>query len=507
MTNTSSSLTPELQQVLDTCTNLPSLPAIALKIIDASKDPHIEIEQILSIISMDPAITAKMLKLANSSFYSKNNTVNNLHDALMLLGSNATLTVALCFSLPSSLGNNYVYANYWRRSVLAASIARILGARLNVDKIEDLFLASLLQDIGILAIAAMDISPYPIDENITLKHIDCIRYENEVLNTEHPLVGAWLLESWGLPDLITTSVKYSHSLNRGISSDSTSNTDFHFCLSLSGDLADIWLDDNPSELLQTVMSVTKTVFGFNEKEFNQLIIEVDESLPEISSMFEISLVEEQDRRRVVDSARDLLIERSIFTSNEHEHTNQQIQNITKKVEKIEKESQLDSLTKVYNREYFYDALKIKYDKSKISGQPFSLSFIDIDDFKLINDTYGHLIGDKVLRTLADFFTKNTRDSDIIARFGGDEFLLILGDSTPENSIKLLERLVKKCNKDIFLEFDELKLSMSISLGVVIYSGESYFYNVNGLVQAADEALYQAKKKGKNCISVYSIPES
>ena len=85
MANTRSSVTPELKKILDSCTNLPSLPAIALKIIDASKDPDIELEQIQSIISMDPALSAKILKLANSPFYSKNSSVNNLYDALMLL--------------------------------------------------------------------------------------------------------------------------------------------------------------------------------------------------------------------------------------------------------------------------------------------------------------------------------------------------------------------------------------------------------------------------------------
>jgi len=507
MTNMYSSLTPELQKVLNTCTNLPSLPAVALKIIDASKDPDISLEQILSIISVDPAISAKMLKLANSPFYSKDHSINNLHDALMLLGNNATLTVALCFSLPSSLGKNYTHANYWRRSILAASIARILGARLNVAKIEDLFLASLLQDIGILVISAMDKSPYPDEENKTLKHTDYVRYENKILNTEHPLVGAWLLESWGLPELIINSVKYSHSLNLGESAGKALDSNFHYCLSLSGDLADIWLDDNPSEPLQMIMSVAKTVLGLGEDGFNKLIVEIDESLPEISSMFEISLVEEQDRRRVVDSARDLLIERSILSSKEHENANQQIETITKKVEMIEKESQLDGLTKVYNRQYFYDILKFEYDKSKVNGKPFSLSFIDIDDFKLINDTYGHLVGDNVLKMLADYFTKNTRECDVFARYGGDEFLLMLSNSTPENFIKLLERLVVYFNKNVRVEVDRITLSVSISLGTVIYAGESYFLNVNALLQAADEALYEAKEKGKNRISVYSIPKN
>ena len=158
----SSLLTPELENALDSCTNLPSLPAVALKIIDAGKDPDVTLHQISAIISSDPAIqrssdpaiAAKLLKIANSPLYSQRRSLNNLREALTLLGFNASLTIALSFSLLQSFGstNNVNHENYWRRSILAASIARILGSRLRVAKLEDLFLASLLQDIGILVI-------------------------------------------------------------------------------------------------------------------------------------------------------------------------------------------------------------------------------------------------------------------------------------------------------------------------------------------------------------------
>ena len=506
MKNTTISVTPELQKVLDACTNLPSLPAVALKIIAASKDPDISVDEILSIISMDAAISAKMLKLANSPLYSQTQSINNLHDALMLLGNNAALTVALCFSLPTSLDKNVIYANYWRRSILSASISRILGKRLGVTKLEDLFLASLLQDIGILVIQSMDVPPYLNEKDKIFDHADCIRCEKEVLGTEHPVIGAWLLQSWGLPDFIIKSVMHSHSLNTGEPSSSKAEANFHYCLSLSGDIADIWLHD-PAELLNLIISVDRNILGMNESELNQLILEIDGLLPDISLMFEVSLVEEQDRRRVVDTARELLIERSISSAKANDDAHYQIQNMSKKVEKIEKENQLDSLTKVYNRQYFHERIKAEYDKTNLSAEPFSISFIDIDDFKLINDRYGHLVGDNILKLTADFFRKNTREIDIVSRFGGDEFLLMLGNSSNENSMMLLERLVKNFNSEIFFDVNDERLAVSLSAGVATYSGQSYFHNINGVLQAADEALYEAKKKGKNRVASFYVPGS
>lgn len=497
--------TREVQYVLDSCTNLPSLPAVALKIIGASKDPDISIDQILAIITKDAVISAKMLKFANSPLYSQNRPINSLHDALMLLGCNAALTVALCFSLPTSLAKNVLFANYWKRSILSASISRVLAKRLAVPNIEDLFLTSLLQDIGILVIQSMDKPPYPLDENKALSHADFIQSEKDVLGIEHSFVGALLLQSWGLPDFIVYSVTYSHSLNLEKSLRSEASDNFHHCLSLAGDLADIWLNNDPDRLLNEIVAVTKNILDLDDDEFNQLIIEIDDLLPEISSMFEVSLIEEQDRRRVVESARDLLIERSLSTSKEHDDANRKMENISKKAERFEKENQLDSLTRIYNRQYFYQQLNTEFEQFRTSNKPFSLAFIDTDDFKLINDTYGHLVGDDILKLAAGFFTKNTRETDIIARFGGDEFLLMLGNSNAENSLMLLERLVENYHKEVSIDVNNIRLTMSISVGFVTYSGERYFHSVNGLLQAADEALYEAKRKGKNCVAAFQIP--
>jgi HD-like signal output (HDOD) protein len=97
--NIISLISPEVEDRLNSCTNLPSLPAVALRIIDASKDPDITLHEVSSIISRDPAIAAKLLKIANSPLYSQRRSLNNLREALTLLGVNASLTIALSFSL------------------------------------------------------------------------------------------------------------------------------------------------------------------------------------------------------------------------------------------------------------------------------------------------------------------------------------------------------------------------------------------------------------------------
>ena len=152
--NNIDSLSPELQRILSSCTNLPTLPSVALRVIEASKDPDIGLHEVAEIINADPAIATKLLKIANSPMYSQRRAVNNLREALTLLGFNAALTIALSFSLYNSLNSSgsdkKSNENYWKRSILSAVIARLLGSRLGVIKLEELFLSALLQDIGIL---------------------------------------------------------------------------------------------------------------------------------------------------------------------------------------------------------------------------------------------------------------------------------------------------------------------------------------------------------------------
>ena len=146
------SIPVELERELNACTNLPTLPAVALKIIEVSKDPDISLHEVSAIISSDPAIAAKLLKVANSSLYSQRRSLSNLREALTLLGFNASLTIALSFSLLLSLVGEKKNEDYWKRSIISASIAKMLGMKLRVIKLEDLFLASLLQDIGVLVL-------------------------------------------------------------------------------------------------------------------------------------------------------------------------------------------------------------------------------------------------------------------------------------------------------------------------------------------------------------------
>ncbi len=160
----------------------------------------------------------------------------------------------------------------------------------------------------------------------------------------------------------------------------------------------------------------------------------------------------------------------------------------------------DSLTNLYNNHYFYKELEDEIEKSKRYKRVFSLVMFDLDDFKQINDKYGHIAGDKALRHLADCIRKTIRkDVDIAARYGGDEFVIVFPNTSAENAYKVCKRLLSLVSSAP-VNFGDQSFFITLSMGISEFPSdgeESYF-----LFNNADEALYYSKRKGKNRISLY-----
>lgn len=162
-------------------------------------------------------------------------------------------------------------------------------------------------------------------------------------------------------------------------------------------------------------------------------------------------------------------------------------------DKLEKMALHDQLTGLYNRHYMLDISKQKISKSIRTQQPFCLLMIDIDHFKAINDTHGHLTGDAILRSVAKYLRKNCREEDIVARFGGEEFLVLLDNSELSDGQRKAENIRK-----IIEELKPHGIQVTISLGISQFDEERE-ENFNRLLKRADDALYQAKEKGRNCV--------
>ncbi|MHB9030725.1 MAG: sensor domain-containing diguanylate cyclase [Candidatus Latescibacterota bacterium] len=163
----------------------------------------------------------------------------------------------------------------------------------------------------------------------------------------------------------------------------------------------------------------------------------------------------------------------------------------------------DGLTGLLNHRAFHERIRHEFERYRRYGSFLSLIVADFDDLKVINDTYGHPVGDEVLRELGDILRDASRESDVLARYGGDEFVILLPQTNARNAIKMAERIREKVEKHGF-SIHNLNLQSTISIGVATVPEEG-IDSPQDLLERADRALYEAKRSGKNRTAVAGSP--
>ncbi|OGQ28429.1 MAG: hypothetical protein A3D29_04205, partial [Deltaproteobacteria bacterium RIFCSPHIGHO2_02_FULL_42_44] len=171
------------------------------------------------------------------------------------------------------------------------------------------------------------------------------------------------------------------------------------------------------------------------------------------------------------------------------------EDISKEKDKMTTLAITDSLTRLYNHNFFYRRLDEEFSRSVRYETPLSVIMIDLDNFKKINDTYGHRVGDLVLKEIADIIKKLVRKTDIVARYGGEEFAVILPHTNLKGAEEEAERIREAVSSHAYAGLAREILTMS--LGVASYPCENSVLNSGDLVNLADTALYEAKRAGKN----------
>ncbi len=162
----------------------------------------------------------------------------------------------------------------------------------------------------------------------------------------------------------------------------------------------------------------------------------------------------------------------------------------------------EALTGLFNQMYIRQRLEEEIYRSKRYNHLLSLLMIDLDNFKALNDRYGHTAGDHLLRYFSQLILETIRPSDIAARYGGEEFLIILPETTREEAQAVAERLRKRLSLYPF-RIDSRKEDVQFTISVGISTFPEYSQSGDELITLADMALYQAKKEGKNRVAVYS----
>jgi diguanylate cyclase (GGDEF)-like protein len=489
---------PEIEAHLRRSVNFPSPPGVATHIIELAQDPDIEMGKVAKALSMDSALSTKILRIANSPLYAQRRKSDNLRQALVVLGLNATLTLALSFSLVKTLrgakANGLSYGLYWRRALLAATAARALGDALHHSSAEEIFLAALLQDVGMLALDKAVPDLYSQGEQLQRNHRALAEHEKKRLQVDHAHVGGWLMAEWHLPERLHRAITNSHQLDLSFSADPAHI--FDRCVAVSGPVADLFLlDPEQRQFAETALCAERSL-GLDKMAFGQVLGTIGAMIPETEAIFESDLLAKQHPELILEQAREVLMLRSLHALREINTLRVAAEDSASRALELEEETRRDALTGVYNRAYLDQFLQREFENSTRHDWPLSVAFADLDNFKGINDSFGHQAGDRILQETARILRGNTRETDLIARFAGEAFVVVLPATDAETARSICERIVMAFRTTGHVIGSD-HAHVTISIGCATHGTQTLFDNVGEFVKAADQALYTAKLRGRN----------
>lgn len=478
----------DLARRLRFCTTLPSLPAVAIKIIDLANDPDADITTACQYISLDPALAAKILKTANSPLYKSRRAATNVRQAVSVLGTHTVIVIALSFSLanslikypgqyPSAFDNN----TFWRRSITSALACRALGEKLGIHTLDDLFLAGLLQEIGILALSAMMPEEYEPIFTSSPDHDTLLKIERETLGAGHDEIGYALLKQWRIPDYIAINCTTSHS-NPPPNDPNGTEVKLHACVAVSRYLADYFLEPGDADKATALTKAAKSWLNMDGETLKDILDIMQVGLSSVEDLFEVTIHHPSMISGILAEAKELLTVQMLS-----------------RVQELEEKSQRDSLTGARNRGYFDEMLRREFCLATQHTLPLTIAMIDLDHFKEINDTYGHLVGDAILVAVVRAIFGQIRQDDTLSRYGGEEFALILPGTPLVLTRKLMSRLKDSIARISHKLENEQSVSVTASIGVASLNDSKHFMHPADLIKAADLALYAAKHSGRNQI--------
>jgi len=301
-------LPPSCKTKLKACSTLPSPPKIALQIIEMANNPELDVEDVVRVILIDPALSTQILKLANSSFYGHQKKVKDLHKATMVIGFNGVLSLALSFSLAKSLRRDQEDGLsqqwFWRRALLNGSAGHALGEGCRIKELEALFMTSFIQDIGMLALDQTDQTLYwGLDLN-TLSHKQILDHEIEKFGVSHAMAGGWLLSQWNFPTELVAGVRFSDEPDQ--LPDDLENFSFYQCVSMAGLVADLCSTQAKDEDILEVSEQLQSTLNLSPIAFMEIIKNIKKVIKDIGPLFDIPNQGEQDIDSLLEKAADLL---------------------------------------------------------------------------------------------------------------------------------------------------------------------------------------------------------
>jgi len=502
-----------LQRVLSS-DQLPSLPAVASRLLQLTAGETAELSEVAEVISGDIALSGKLLKVANSAFYSFPQQVGTISQAVSLLGTNAVQSLVLSFSFMSmnrvAAGSRFDFDRFIARSLSAASMARLIQEKVSADGAEEVFVAALLQNLGELILACTMPGEYDrVLEAVEVGPADQRAAEIARFGADHCDVGYAAAQHWNLPSRITLPILHHHD-PRAFAGDDACAARYIRIIYLANLLVSVLYDEHPERYHKQFREEAAALLGLGLEGIHAIL---ECAHAEVASAAENFGLQMESARPVQEILQEANIRLSLLNL-DYDQINKQLIRAKLDLERLTRELQeknevlkqmadLDWLTGAFNSRYFQGALDRELSRTIRCGYWMTVVLTDIDHFKRFNDNHGHLVGDFVLQEFTRALTDNLRRYDTLARYGGEEFVIILPQTNREEGLIVAEKLRDVVEQARFVDSGEV-YTLTASFGVASICGSDEAVPCNReIIRMVDVALYDAKERGRNRVAAYS----
>jgi HD-like signal output (HDOD) protein len=306
---------------------LPSLPAAALRVLQLTRDNDLSLDELAGTIASDPALSSRILRAVNSTFYGLPQKVASVQQAVALLGIQSVRTLVLGFSLAGSMKakrsassptSGFDHLAYWRRSMYAATAARLVAERVLSNRVEECFVAALLMDLGSLLLDHLLGDEYGAVCQRAHAHSDLLLLETHAFGMTHAEAGGLLAQHWKLPEVLRVAVAAHHGPEAVEDIVLRKVTQV---ASVAGRIADVFVGGSAAEPIALVRETFRTVYGINEIQCDGLLCQIGLKTGELAPLFDIKLNSSADYEAILENASQRLLELSLSQQSEQETVN------------------------------------------------------------------------------------------------------------------------------------------------------------------------------------------